>query len=1094
MSITIGAKNSSNITSTQETRQASTSVGSLAGDVLATAGGQYLQLSSDITAPQGDIHLAAQNITLQSNNNTRSVLNIVRERQSGITLAASNPLVSTAQTASEMARVAKRTENGRYQAMALLTSGLTIYNQYHDLTEGSKQQTDAKQDAALKNWTFSASLGTSQSNYESLTTSTTPLESSINAGRNVSLTATGGTDRGDINLIGSRVIASENLTLRADRDITMTAAVGRDTEKTKRVSSAASVGISFGIDGPQSGFAVNLAASRSNAWSNGWGTTFWNSELTAGKLLSVDSGRDWSLSGAKATGETVLARVGSKGAGNLTIVSPQDESFYQAKEQSFGFNASIPWPGNPYGTLSLGVNASGLKLLAENESIKQQSAVVAGLGGYDVRVNGHTHLKGSAIASKADATRNYFETQTLTHEDVVNRDVASGKSWSVSVNVSAGTSGAGAMAGSSVGFARMDTNETFITKSSIASAVNLTRPDLQAGKAAAMKAAERDPLTGTRDQKQNQLNELLWNEPPSCDGCAYNGGPTTPVSEVAGAKVGGILQTDKATPPGEGTDSNYQWMAWYRAVQALQAEINGLNTRISAVDAKVYQSTNTLSNSPSGLHQPLLHTFDKAKATQELRDGVAVTAAFGKAAFKAAGDYSKTQAAAAQTACGGPTVSNCPEADKWRDGGSYKALLHGAIGAVAGGGAGAVAGMSAELSTPYLRNALIAAGVAENSALYNLLMPAAKMAVTGGLTGAAGAAVAFNADANNRQLHLQETRWLKGKAAQLAARMSQETGRSVSEQEALFWATLAGGVSVDAKAQTSVQFLRGPNIGEEARLYDIAMQFVSTQSAGQTFVDEQGTVQQLLRATPSDRYNTFKYAELRNNAEYREFMWANAGQNLRPDAPTSQDLALYDERQRAQIKQTASELLWATVGGGSNYVAVRLLNRFSPPKTSIPLATQTVEMADVDRLVNEHSRAGSGGHTGLDLTTQAAIKAIGESQPIGTRVEVAGAGVAGPDIKFVSLKDGSVVDTVQVKTATTPRNFEANVRIDLDKTRGSEGGSRVIVVVYSNDADASQLMGKLLNMNPEKTAGRSVLVLSPTGKVIIPLQPWPKKT
>lgn len=51
LSITIGSKNSTNISSTQETRQASTSVGSLARDVLATAGAQYLQLSSDITAP-----------------------------------------------------------------------------------------------------------------------------------------------------------------------------------------------------------------------------------------------------------------------------------------------------------------------------------------------------------------------------------------------------------------------------------------------------------------------------------------------------------------------------------------------------------------------------------------------------------------------------------------------------------------------------------------------------------------------------------------------------------------------------------------------------------------------------------------------------------------------------------------------------------------------------------------------------------------------------------------------------------------------------------------------------------------------------------
>ena len=62
--------------------------------------------------------------------------------------------------------------------------------------------------------------------------------------------------------------------------------MGRDTEQTKRTSSAASVGISFGVGGPQAGVAVTLAASRSNAWRKGSGTTFWNSELAAGKLLT----------------------------------------------------------------------------------------------------------------------------------------------------------------------------------------------------------------------------------------------------------------------------------------------------------------------------------------------------------------------------------------------------------------------------------------------------------------------------------------------------------------------------------------------------------------------------------------------------------------------------------------------------------------------------------------------------------------------------------------------------------------------------------------------------------------------------------------
>lgn len=399
LSITIGSKSSTNISSTQETRQASTSVGSLAGDVLATAGGQYLQLSSDITAPQGDIHIAAQNITLQSNNNTRSVLNIVRERQSGLTLAASSPLISAVQTASEMAKVAKRTQSGRYQAMALLTSGLPIYNNYTSFENLLKADRIGGA-ATAGGWSVNLSLGASASGFESLTKTSTPIESSINAGHDVSLTATGGGDSGDINLIGSRVIASENLTLRANRDITLTAAVGRDNEQTKRSISAASIGISVGSGGGSAGVSLNLAASRSHGWNNGWGTTFFNSELTAGKLLSIDSARDWRLAGAKATGETVQARVGSSGAGNLTLASPQDESFYQAKEQSWGINVSIPIYGGGSGPPSLGLSASQLKLLAQNESIKQQSAVVAGRGGYDVRVNGHTHLLGSAVASK----------------------------------------------------------------------------------------------------------------------------------------------------------------------------------------------------------------------------------------------------------------------------------------------------------------------------------------------------------------------------------------------------------------------------------------------------------------------------------------------------------------------------------------------------------------------------------------------------------------------------------------------------------------------------------------------------------------------
>ncbi len=101
------------------------------------------------------------------------------------------------------------------------------------------------------------------------------------------LTATGtAADTGDVNLIGSRVRASENLTRKAQRDNTRAAAVGKDNKRTLRTSGAASIGLSYGFSGTTQGLAINLAASRSNAWSNGWGSTFFNSELTGGRPLA----------------------------------------------------------------------------------------------------------------------------------------------------------------------------------------------------------------------------------------------------------------------------------------------------------------------------------------------------------------------------------------------------------------------------------------------------------------------------------------------------------------------------------------------------------------------------------------------------------------------------------------------------------------------------------------------------------------------------------------------------------------------------------------------------------------------------------------
>jgi hypothetical protein len=154
---------------------------------------------------------------------------------------------------------------------------------------------------------------------------------------------------------------------------------------------------------------------------------------------------------------------------------------------------------------------------------------------------------------------------------------------------------------------------------------------------------------------------------------------------------------------------------------------------------------------------------------------------------------------------------------------------------------------------------------------------------------------------------------LRARAGALAAAMSQAVGRPVTEQEALYWVTMAAEASVDTRAQSSVQFIRGLSISEEAQLYDLALRDINANARGATFVDSRGQTQTYFVATPSDRNNTFVYSEFRNDAEYRDFMWVTTGRNLLPDNPTANDLALYAQRRDLLLQGTIKDLL--TTGG-----------------------------------------------------------------------------------------------------------------------------------------------------------------------------------
>ncbi|HAT3234951.1 TPA: VENN motif pre-toxin domain-containing protein [Serratia marcescens] len=72
-------------------------------------------------------------------------------------------------------------------------------------------------------------------------------------------------------------------------------------------------------------------------------------------------------------------------------------------------------------TGSANVSASKDKLHSNFDSVKEQTGLFAGKGGYDVKVKEHTQLDGAVIASTADKEKNRLDTGTLGWTDIHNQ-------------------------------------------------------------------------------------------------------------------------------------------------------------------------------------------------------------------------------------------------------------------------------------------------------------------------------------------------------------------------------------------------------------------------------------------------------------------------------------------------------------------------------------------------------------------------------------------------------------------------------------------------------------------------------------------------
>ncbi|WP_218071912.1 polymorphic toxin type 25 domain-containing protein, partial [Escherichia coli] len=238
--------------------------------------------------------------------------------------------------------------------------------------------------------------------------------------------------------------------------------------------SSVGVGIGVGPGGP--GFSLSASVNQGKGSEKGNGTTHTETTVDAGNRLTIISGRDTTLTGAQAGGETVKVDAGR----HLTLTSEQDSDRYDSKQQNASAGGSFTF-GSMSGSAS--VSLSRDKMHSNYDSVQEQTGIFAGRGGFDVTTGQHTQLNGAVIASTATVDKNRLDTGTLGFSDIDNR--ADFKTEHQSTGLSTGGSVAGNFLGNMANNLLVGANHEGHADSTTQSAVsagNITIRDTQSQK------------------------------------------------------------------------------------------------------------------------------------------------------------------------------------------------------------------------------------------------------------------------------------------------------------------------------------------------------------------------------------------------------------------------------------------------------------------------------------------------------------------------------------------------------------------------------------------------------------------------------------
>lgn len=459
--------------SSSVTNNAST-VGSVDGNLTVNAGNTLHVRGSDLVAGQ-DVTGTAANIVIDSATDTTHQAQQQQTSKSGLTVGLSGSVgdaINNAISETQAARESAKDSNGRASALhSIAAAGDVAFGGL-----GAKALLDGAKGPQAPSIGVQVSVGSSHSSMQSSEDQTIQRGSSINAGGNAKLIATGnGTPKdGNITIAGSNVNAA-NVALVANNQVNLVNTTDTDKTQSSNSSSGSSVGVSIGTNG----IGVSASMQRAHGDGNSDAAIQNNTHINASQTATIVSGGDTNVIGANVNANKVVADVG----GNLNVASVQDTTVSAAHQSSAGGGFTISQTGGGASFSAQNGHADG-----NYAGVKEQAGIQAGSGGFDVTVKGNTDLKGAYIGSTADASKNSLTTGTLTTSDIENHSHYSANSAGFSAGASVGVStkavGPSSVSGSGgvtpMVFQNDSGDQSATTKSAVSvGAINITKPGEQ---------------------------------------------------------------------------------------------------------------------------------------------------------------------------------------------------------------------------------------------------------------------------------------------------------------------------------------------------------------------------------------------------------------------------------------------------------------------------------------------------------------------------------------------------------------------------------------------------------------------------------------